>query len=287
MATLGPVGAPATPRCFFFPTTNSEMPVTSATPPMNAFATTALVVGDPAYDGGGSGGAKNSTRSARMQGVRFTPLPGTRGESVRVASLLEVDPTLEGAATEAIVKQTRGPRVLHIATHGFFLEADENTARLGARGLKFRPESDAQVRDDNPLLRSGLALAGANTGGAAGEDGVLTALEASSLDLRGTQLVVLSACETGLGEVDSGEGVYGLRRAFQLASSETQVMSLWEVDDAATETLMIAFYERLARGEARADALRAAQKQLRKSKRYAHPYYWAAFILSGERGPLR
>jgi CHAT domain-containing protein len=263
--------------------------------PFNAHATSSLVVGDPAYDAAGSSSgsaaAAGAQRSSRMQGVRFTPLPGTRGESERVAKSLGVSAHLDAAATETVLKETRGPRVLHVATHGFFLEPEEEAARLGTRGLTYSsPSSTASAvkfgASENPLLRAGLAFAGANTGGSGADDGVLTALEASSLDLRGTQLVVLSACETGVGEVDAGEGVYGLRRAFQLASSETQVMSLWEVDDAATESLMVAFYMQLSKGKARADALRAAQAKLRKNPKYTHPYFWAAFILSGERGPL-
>ena len=259
-------------------------------PPVNAFASEPLVLAAPSYDRAGGGASGGGQRSARMQGIRFTPLPGTRTEGEAIAKLLAVDPQLDEAAAEHLLKQARGPRILHIATHGFFLDADEAAARLGSRGLVLVEAEGAAASlalDDNPLLRTGLALAGANGGGQAGEDGVLTGLEAASLDLRGTQLVVLSACETGVGEVDAGEGVYGLRRAFQLAASETQVISLWEVDDRATELLMRSFYANLSKGQGRSEALRTAQDQLRRKPEYAHPYYWAAFILSGERGPLR
>src|SRR5205085_5531103 len=139
---------------------------------------------------------------------------------------------------------------------------------------------------------------------AGGEDGVLTALEAAGLDLWGTKLVVLSACETGLGDVRSGEGVYGLRRALVLAGSETQVMSLWQVSDAATRDLMVEYYKRLQAGEGRTEALRQVQLAMIKSRPQgasggaqrglsgemktqtiedrSHPFYWASFIQSGD-----
>src|SRR5207302_777118 len=143
---------------------------------------------------------------------------------------------------------------------------------------------------ENPLLRSGLALAGANTwlqGGSPpvdAEDGLLTAENVVGLDLRGTELVVLSACETGLGEVRTGEGVFGLQRAFVLAGTKTLVMSLWSVPDEQTQELMEDFYRRILAGQPRATALRDAQLALRT--RYPDPFYWGAFICLGEPGPL-
>lgn len=140
---------------------------------------------------------------------------------------------------------------------------------------------------ENVLLRSGLALAGANQGDdGQGEDGIFTALEASGLDLQGTRLVVLSACETGSGEVQNGEGVYGLRRALVLAGAESQVISLWRVDDDATCRLMIDFYENLKSGMGRSEALRQVQLNLLKSSDHGHPRFWAGFILSGQWAPL-
>jgi CHAT domain-containing protein/Flp pilus assembly protein TadD len=139
----------------------------------------------------------------------------------------------------------------------------------------------AQVK--NPLLRSGLALAGANHGKSGDEDGILTALEAAYLDLSGTKLVVLSACDTGVGEVKNGEGVQGLRRALVLAGSESQVMSLWPVSDEATKDLMIPYYKALQQGEGRSEGLRQVQlRMLRGRKDQRHPFYWAAFIQSGD-----
>jgi CHAT domain-containing protein len=166
--------------------------------------------------------------------------------------------------------------VLHIATHGFFI-------------------NDAQGRIVNPLLRSGLALTGANLkpaqgrdgDGSAAREGILTALEAANLDLWGTKLVTLSACDTGIGEIKNGEGVYGLRRAFFLAGAETLVMSLWPVSDYVTRELMNDYYAGLKQGLGRGDALRQAKLAMlsRRGSRQ-HPFYWASFIQAGEWAPL-
>ena len=146
-------------------------------------------------------------------------------------------------------------------------------------------------RQENPLLRSFLALAGANTwlrGGTlpeAAEDGMLNAEDVSGLDLLGTELVVLSACETALGSVHVGEGVFGLQRAFVLAGAKTLVMSQWEVPDAETRELMQRFYRDVLAGEGRAEALRGAQLAL-KAKHPDDPTLWGAFICLGDPGPL-
>jgi CHAT domain-containing protein len=127
-----------------------------------------------------------------------------------------------------------------------------------------------------------VALAGANLPGEAHGDGILTALEAAGLDLWGTSLVTLSACDTGVGEIRTGEGVYGLRRAFFLAGSETLVMSLWPVSDAVTREVMTAYYGGLKDGLGRGDALRRAQLAMLARKSRQHPFYWASFIQAGE-----
>ena len=160
------------------------------------------------------------------------------------------------------------PRLLHIASHGFFL--DDGDRRASSPAIS-----------QNPLLRSGLALAGANLDESHG-DGILTALEAAGLDLWGTKLVTLSACDTGVGEIHNGEGVYGLRRAFMLAGAETLVMSLWPVSDAIARDTMVAYYARLRIGMGRGDALRQAKLSVLKRPNLRHPYYWAAFIQSGD-----
>ena len=136
----------------------------------------------------------------------------------------------------------------------------------------------------NPLLHSGIIMAGANNAWAGRpvsgvEDGILFAEEVANLNLVGTDLVVLSACETGLGAVNNGEGVFGLQRAFKLAGANTLVMSLWLVDDDATSILMSAFYRNWLSGKNKQDAFKEAQRTLRSNHRFASPFYWAAFVM--------
>jgi CHAT domain-containing protein len=313
--------------------------------------------------------------------IFFQPLPATEDEALAIKALLPNASVLHREdATETALKQARGPQILHVATHGFFINkqesspAEDNPPRVassGTTGLASAPATpytvqleatpaletaqetvkrlrlqgvDAYIlkreaRDKgtffrvrsgnfpthaeankygadlqgkglvseffvarsyaeprsalrlsrlaaqvgNPLLRSGLALAGANHGKSGDDDGVLTALEAAYLDLSGTKLVVLSACDTGVGEVRNGEGVQGLRRALVLAGSESQVMSLWPVSDEATKDLMIPYYKALQEGEGRNEGLRQVQlRMLGGPKDRQHPFYWAAFIQSGE-----
>jgi CHAT domain-containing protein/Tfp pilus assembly protein PilF len=317
----------------------------------------------------------------------FNPLPATKDEALAIKALFPKASLLQQEdATETALKQAAGPQILHVATHGFFLDyqgpspaeadqpsvsssgttllassranpytiqfaaapeletAQDKVKELKARGVdayivksevkgkgtffrvragNFRtlveaqkygaglkdkgvvseyfvaryapPQVDAteqkatlrvsrfatKIKDS--LLRSGLALAGANHGKSGEDDGVLTALEAAYLNLSGTKLVVLSACNTGVGEVKNGEGVQGLRRALVLAGSESQVMSLWPISDEATKDLMIRYYMALRGGEGRSEGLRQVQlRMLHGPKGRRHPYYWAAFIQSGE-----
>lgn len=247
-----------------------------------------LLVGSPNFSSGGAG-TSTGTRSAGLSDLVFPPLPGTAAELDALSKVVpDAEVRRDDAATETAIKSARGPLVLHVATHGFFL-ADEREAVGGGRGVTY-VKGDAFVppsKAENPLIRSGLALAGANLrSGPDGEDGVLTALELASTDLHGTELVVLSACETGVGEVRNGDGVYGLRRALVIAGSRSQVMSLWQVDDEATRDLMTAYYKMLDRGAGRSEALRKVQRKMLKKKATAHPYYWAAFIPSGDSGEL-
>jgi CHAT domain-containing protein len=130
-------------------------------------------------------------------------------------------------------------------------------------------------------------MAGANQLRSGEDDGILTAMEATGLDLWGTKLVVLSACETGVGKVTNGEGVYGLRRALVIAGAESLMMSLWQVDDLATRDLMAGYYARLAAGAPRSSALRDTQLQIQANPKYAHPYYWASFLSAGDDSPIR
>ncbi len=230
-------------------------------------------------------GAPQLSQSVSMEQIHFRPLPGTAGEAEALKRLLPRARVLtKEQATETALKQADRPNILHIATHGYFLRNLELPAANTLAGETPRlPElTPSGEKIENPLLRSGLALAGANLRRSGEEDGVLTALEAAGLDLWGTKLVALSACDTGVGEVKNGEGVYGLRRALVLAGSESQVMSLWPVSDVATRDLMVDYYRRLQRGEGRGEALRQVQLQMLRNPKRQHPYYWASFIQSGE-----
>jgi CHAT domain-containing protein/tetratricopeptide (TPR) repeat protein len=234
---------------------------------------------------------RNSPRGKRQrEQIVFRPLPGTKAEALAIKAILpEASLLLQQEATEAALKRARAPRILHIATHGFFLVDQETDPAEtgGATGDDILPIPELRLSKwaahfEEPLLRSGLALSGANRGRSGDDDGVLTALEVAGLDLSGTRLVVLSACDTGLGEVKNGEGVQGLRRALVLAGSESQVMSLWPVSDKGAKELMIEYYKALQRGEGRSEGLRQVQLRMLRSKQWLHPFYWAAFIQSGE-----
>ena len=208
----------------------------------------------------------------------FAPLGGTALEASAIKDLFPDAKVLTGAdATEDALKQVTAPSILHLATHGFFLEdvsahSDQNREVQLQNGLS--DEAD-------PLLRSGLAFAGANLHRSGNSDGVLTAIEATGLNLWGTELVVLSACDTGLGEVRVGEGVYGLRRAFVIAGAESLLMSLWPVSDYVTRTEMTSYYKNLKSGLGRGPALRQVQLDMIKRNPSLHPFYWANFIQSG------
>jgi CHAT domain-containing protein len=220
----------------------------------------------------------------------FPPLPHAEREGEALRALLP-DATLltKGQATKAALGQVRSPKLLHIATHSFFLEDQQLTlaGERGAQAITDDPERALQrlerrgVSIESPLLRSGLALAGVNEP-KEDDNGILTALEVTGLNLWGTKLVTLSACDTGVGEVKNGDGVHGLRRALALAGTETQVMSLWAVSDKATRELMVAYYGRLKQGQGRGEALRRVQLEMLKGVNRRHPYYWASFIQSGE-----
>jgi CHAT domain-containing protein len=251
----------------------------------------------PLPEGEGPGVRAADQRSGDITDLRFGPLPGTQLEVEAIAPRL-TNPILltEANATENALKQVQAPSILHIATHGFFLEDVEFVPPIDSRGEfnivsaapgSLVPPTNRPTSTENPLLRSGLALAGFNTRDSAGEDGVLTALEAVGLDLRGTRLVVLSACETGVGAVANGEGVYGLRRAFVMAGAESLLMSLWKVDDQGTAELMERYYGQLLDGEGRSEALRQVQLAfLQNGGVQQHPYYWASFMFSGNWHPM-
>ncbi|WP_313950012.1 tetratricopeptide repeat protein [Nostoc sp. FACHB-190] len=223
-------------------------------------------------------------RSGELANLEFESLPATKEEAAAIKKILPNAKLLLGKdATETAVKQLQNPSILHLATHGFFIADVEQNLNASA-DLELTPSQPKILEVENPLLRSGLALAGFNQRKQAtnnNDDGVLTALEVAGLDLRSNQLVVLSACDTGNGDVKVGDGVYGLRRALVIAGSQTQVLSLWLVDDTATKELMVKYYQNLQAGKGRHEALRSAQLDLLNSQEYSEPQFWAAFVPSG------
>jgi CHAT domain-containing protein/Tfp pilus assembly protein PilF len=271
-----------------------------------------LLIADPAFDDREAlrqkPGAKDAIR-ARDYRAHFDSLPATAEEAKIIPKLLKgTQQILQGKeATELAVRSQKSPRVLHIATHGFFLKDEEISSPddpLTSAGLftetlgkstgdvtKIASHNGKPVQVVDPMVRSGLALAGANYAKEMtnGDDGLLTALEVSGMNLYGTDLVVLSACETGAGNVQVGEGVYGLRRAFVLAGAKNLVMSLWAVNDKITLGQMAEFYRGYTQGKSPAEALREAQLKsiasLREQTRtaFGEPFapvrLWAPFIV--------
>jgi len=262
-----------------------------------------LAVGGPAFDAIGTAPARTSAalRSgcAQLGRLRFEDLPGSLREVTEISKLwpaaaADAVTVLSGdAATETAVKQSLvGRRVVHLATHGFFLGSDCTTPMAGTRavgGLVAASSKTVALPAENPLLRAGLALAGANRRGPAAldeDEGILTAEEIAGLNLQGTDWAVLSACDTGLGEIRAGEGVFGLRRAFQIAGARTVIMSLWSVEDRSTAVWMRQLYEgRLQKNLNTADAVHAANlavlRERRANAESTHPFYWAGFVAAG------
>jgi CHAT domain-containing protein len=234
-----------------------------------------------------------STLRADLAEQPWVPLPGTRREAETLQRLIPRAQLFLGSeATKERLLRLSTPGVLHIATHGFFLEdvpAIQDSRAVGHFGA-LGNGALAQMPDD-PLLRSGLALTQAGTsapvssGTPTSDPALITALELMGLNLWGTELVVLSACDTGRGDIKLGQGVYGLRRALVVAGAETVVMSLWKVNDDTTRMLMEAYYGNLLAGQGRASALREAMRMLRVSQ--PHPHFWAPFISLGRDAPLR
>ncbi len=230
----------------------------------------------------------STTKSAFVLGFpdyggNAVALPGTKVEIDEINKILgaggfKVTKREQHQANEAALKAVAAPTLMHIATHGYFL-ADSDLKSGDAMGI------DAENAKNNPLLRSGLILAGtqAQDNNAvdlqSNDNGILTAYEAMNLSLEGTDLIILSACETGLGDVRAGEGVYGLQRAFLVAGANALIMSLWKVDDAATQQLMTNFYSIWTKTGNKQQAFK--QAQLRLMTKYKDPYYWGAFVMMG------
>lgn len=238
---------------------------------------TALLIGNPSFSSGAQTGQLNRANTVSS----FEPLPGAEKEVNLLSDILDKNSWAQESyvgddATETKVKQMKSPRVFHVATHGFFVkDADMKKEELGARKVA-----------DNPLLKSGLLFTGAaelltdnNIYNFNKKGGILTAYEAMNLNLDRTELVVLSACETGLGEVKSGEGVYGLQRSFLVAGAQNVIMTLFKVNDAVTQELITTFYtEWLATGNKR-EAFLKAKKQVKD--KYEEPIYWGSFVMIG------
>jgi tetratricopeptide (TPR) repeat protein/CHAT domain-containing protein len=218
-------------------------------------------------------------------------LPGTGAEVNAIAKLMQTHEWktsvyTEDMALKSVVEQASSPRVVHLATHGFFLPDQQNDPNRLIESAK------SPAGQEDPMLRSGLYFAGADRtlagklapGGL--DNGVLTAMEAGNLNLTGTELVVLSACNTGQGDVKNGEGVFGLRRALQESGAQAVLMSLWSVPDKETQELMESFYTKWLSGMEKHEALKQAQLEMRQQVKASHdgrdvPYYWGAFVLVG------
>ncbi|HYO70610.1 MAG TPA: CHAT domain-containing tetratricopeptide repeat protein, partial [Archangium sp.] len=229
-----------------------------------------------------------------QRGWAPVPLPGTRQEAESIQRLLpQAQLFLGSEATKERLLSLPPPGILHLATHGFFLgDAPAPTGSRAVGHFGAMGEDPLATPPANPMLHSGLVLAGAHAPAPSAsspaspphDNGLVTALELAGLDLWGTQLVVLSACDTGRGEVKPGQGVYGLHRAFLVAGAETVVMSLWKVNDETTRSLMELYYSQLLAGQGRATALREAMRTLRRTQ--PHPHDWAPFITMGRDTPL-
>jgi len=243
-----------------------------------------------------------------LSALRFDPLPGARAEADQIArhsqpprddqgrpGIRILSLTGDQAQESAFKRLASGWSVLHLATHGFVFNDQCRSALEASRDLA-EPAPAPRLQGappaaDNPLLLTGLALAGANRRGllppdADLDDGILTAEEIASLDLSGVEWAVLSACDTGLGDVQAGEGVLGLRRAFQIAGARTLIMSLWPIQDEATQEWMGALYRGRRAGMTTAEAVRSASLEVlsrrRAERKSAHPFYWGAFVAAGD-----
>ncbi len=253
------------------------------------------------------------TRSAcgAFQTLRFASLPASQQEVENITALWNrsvsttrsaeqvssmqagiglLELTGTEATPEAFEQNAPGKRVLHVATHGFFMEGSCESALKQPSDAHERDQSFSPATAENPLLLSGLAFAGANrreSRKSDENDGILTAEEIASVDLEGVDWAVLSACDTGIGAIKAGEGVFGLRRAFQVAGAKTVIMSLWRVEDEAAGQWMARLYrERLMSHKDTRESVRAASLYILRQRRMhhlsTHPFYWGAFVAAGD-----
>lgn len=236
--------------------------------------TDSIIIADPDYDLADKEGniypnsAFNSQRLLSCSQELYEKLDETRAEGKKIHDIIGGDLWLDENALKSNLKTVHSPKILHITSHGFYY-----------------PQCEDHTNSLHSLFRCGFVLAGVNSfirglpiPTEAG-NGIVTAYEVAGLDLNSTDMVVLSACETGLGDNTPSEGVFGFRRSFALAGAKTLVMSLWSIPDEETKELMVAFYSDLKAGIDRSEALHKAQLSIKK--RHPQPYYWGAFILQG------
>ncbi|OGW24146.1 MAG: hypothetical protein A2X55_04245 [Nitrospirae bacterium GWB2_47_37] len=263
----------------------------------------ALIIADPDYDMGLMERDKMTKEmkvaktirgglSKDVLNISFDRLPDTKQEADAIEKVLthkkkiKVKNYQNTKAIEEVIFSAETPKILHLATHGYFLNDEELKGSSETRGITIKLKEDFLAKDEavnieNPMLRSGIVFSGVNASLKAGRDeGMMSAEKILGLNLKGTDLVVLSACETGVGDVKNGEGVFGLKRAFILSGAKTLVMSLWSVPSAETTELMTDFYTLMSTGKSKADALRQAKLNMMKKK--SNPFYWGAFVMTGK-----
>ena len=208
-------------------------------------------------------------RSRELNLSNWSPLPGTAKEGKAISKIISADLFTNNNATTLLIQKQKSPKLLHIASHSYFL-SDQDSSKI-------------------PLLRSGIVLAGANNPNSnKNDDGYLTSLEFTKLELDGTDLVVISGCESGIGEIKSGEGVYGLKRSISVAGAKSSLLSLWKVADNSTAAFMEKFYRKLKLGKSKDESLFETQQEFRNHpiEAWRHPNVWAAFQLSGDWRPI-
>ena len=226
----------------------------------------------------------NQKRSFDQNSKKWDPLPATKIEGQFVANVINANLLLKNEASTLNIQKIESPKIIHVASHSFFLSNKEENNILSS--LFFSNNLNKKnTKFENPLLRSGIVLSGANFPNLNKlDDGYLTALEVSKLDWLGTELVVISGCESGIGVNKAGDGVYGLKRSIAVAGARSSMLSLWEVKDKPTAAFMESFYKKLKSGVSRNKALFETQKEFRNHivEAWRHPNVWAAFQLSGD-----
>jgi len=231
-------------------------------------------------------------RSNDCSNESWGKLPGTLKEGQIISEIIGANFVQGKLATSNAIKKIKSPKILHIATHSYYCE--DNETKKSSENYLNSPKTNnfsesLILQEEIPLLKSGIVLAGANNFNKdKNDDGYLTALEVTKLNWEGTELVVISGCQSGLGTIQSGEGVYGLKRAISVAGANSSLLSLWKVNDAGTAAFMESFYLNLKNGDSKSKALAKTQKEFRNHSipGYRHPHVWAAFQLSGDWRPI-